>query len=1195
MFIQVFLFEIRYRLRRPTTWVYFFLLLALLFSTMAINGVVFGGNNIFKNSPLSIALALVVGSAFGMLISSAMFSITIQRDFELGMYPLFFTTPVGKPSYILGRFAGTFVVTALIFTGMPLGIYLGTVISPALGWVDPSRIGPNHFINYLQPYLVFVLPNMFITGSIFFAVATLTRRMLFSYLANVILLVAYLISFTQLSDLEHIKTYALMDPFGLMACLDVLRYWTAVESNSMLVPFKSSVMYNRIIWIGMGFLISAFCYWRFKMQTPLGSGRQKKTDDASIAGIDLSQLPVTTPSYSTGNYFALMLNGAWVNFLNIIRQLPFIGIVLGGIAFMIFASFSLQAQYDTKIYPVTYALLEATGGSFLLFMLIIITFYSGELVWNERELKLDQMYDSLPVPNWLSFWSKALTLFCVLTLLETLIMVVSILIQLAHGYTHLELGLYFKSLYLISLPRYMLISIFALFIQTVISNKYAGHFAMVVYYIVVYMILNRAGYEHNLYHLFQVPGYRYSQMNGYGPYLPRIAWYLFYWGAGALILAIFSQLLWPRGTDESFKSRMALLRQNMSRHVSVVLLCLFIVFIATGGWIYYNSDVLNKYITTKGTEKRQAEYERRYRKFYRHSNLKVSGVKLKIDLVPEELRYSAVSLITLQNRTNQPLDSVIVTVPTNLTTAELENLGKVIYNDSDLGFRIYKLPVPLQPGDSVTATWRSSIALKGFPNGEFNHQISYNGTFLSNDDGRFAPYFGYNADAELEDKEKRREQHLGPQIKPADPETNDGREMSEYFSDADWISYDCVVSTEPDQIAISPGYLQKQWMENGRRYFHYRMDKPILNFYSILSARYEVMRDTFHGINLEIYYHKGHEYNLKSMMNGMKDALTYAGENFSPYQFQQVRIIEFPRYASFAQSFANTVPFSESIGFMGDLRNPQAIDYVYYVTAHEVGHQWWAHQVSGSRQKGSLIMTESMAQYTALMVMKHKFGVDKMRKFLKYELDAYLTGRALDANGENPLYHVLNQGHIYYRKASCVNYAMQDYIGEDNFNHAMSAFIKANQFQKAPYCNSVDYLDTLSHYTPDSLKYLITDMYKTITLYSNRCDSASYVKLPDGKYKVTINVTAEKYRADSAGKETPITFADYIDIGVLGPETKGKYTDKQLYLQKHLVKPGKNTFVVIVSEEPIKAGIDVYNKLIDRDSDDNVVKVTKGS
>jgi len=1192
MFLQIFRFEIYYRLRRPTTWVYFILLLAIMFCTVAFDGITFAANNIYKNAPLPVTIALTFASSFGMLITSAMFSVTIQRDYETGMYPLFFTTPITKAGYLLGRFAGTFVITALVFAGIPLGIYLGSVISPLFGWVDTARIGPNSLMLYLRPFVEFVLPNIFVAGAIFYTVATLSRKMLFAYLANVILLVAYLIAFSQLSDLDHIKTYALLDPFGLMANIDVTRYWTTTESNSMLVPFTGTILLNRIIWISVGSLILAICYSIFQFATPGNTGKKQKAEKETSGHFDLSKLPGTHSTYSVGNEFGLMLNGGWVNFVNVVRQLPFIGILMGGIAFMLFASTNMQAIYGTKVYPVTYALLELTKGTFSLFLLIIITFYSGELVWSERELKLDQMYDTLPVPNWISFWSKAFTLFLINTLLVTVIMAVSILIQLANGYTHFELMFYIRSLYFIALPEYVLISIFALFIQTIINNKFAGHFVMVVYYLTFYMMLPRIGFEHGLYRLFDVPGYRYSDMNGFGAYPARTAWYLLYWFFAALILALISQLLWQRGTNENLKSRFALMRQNMSKPMSAALLLLLVAFGATCGWIYYNSDVLNKYTTSKGEEKSQAQYEKEYRKFLHKPQPKVTAIQVKMDLVPEERRYSAVTLVTLQNRTAYPIDSVLITYPTALTTGEFDDLGKVIFDDKKLGIRIYKLPKTLQPNDSVTTTWRSSLVLKGFPNSRVNNTITYNGTFIHSDE--FVPYFGYNQDAELDAKDKRKKQGLGEQIKPADPETNDGREMSEYFDDADWIRYDCVVSTAPNQIAVSPGYLQKGWTENGRRYFHYKMDAPILNFYAILSAEYEVKRDTFNGINLEIYYHKGHEYNLGSMMRGMKDALKYAGENFSPFQFRQARILEFPRYESFAQSFANTVPFSESIGFIADLRDSEKIDYPYYVTAHEIGHQWWAHQISGSRQKGSVMLTESMAQYTALMVMKHKFGADKMRKFLKYEQDRYLQGRQLDPNGENPLYKVLGQQHIYYQKGSCVMYAMQDYIGEENFNKAMSVFIKANQFQSAPYCNSIDYLDTLSHYTPDSLKYLITDMYKTITLYSNKCDNATWTKTADGKYKVKIEVTAEKFRADSAGKETAIPFADYIDIGVLGKETNGKYTEKQIYLAKRLVKPGKNTFEIIVDEEPVKAGIDVYNKLIDRDTDDNVKNVVKG-
>src|ERR1700761_5447231 len=119
-----------------------------------------------------------------------------------------------------------------------------------------------------------------------------------------------------------------------------------------------------------------------------------------------------------------------------------------------------------------------------------------------------------------------------------------------------------------------------------------------------------------------------------------------------------------------------------------------------------------------------------------------------------------------------------------------------------------------------------------------------------------------------------------------------------------------------------------------RRYFHYKMDSKILNFYSFLSARYLVKKEKWNDVNLEIYYQKGHEYNLDDMFNGMKKALSYYSANFSPYQHRQVRILEFPRYATFAQSFPNTIPFSEGIGFIADVHDTgsSGVDYPFNVT-----------------------------------------------------------------------------------------------------------------------------------------------------------------------------------------------------------------------------------------------------------------------
>ncbi len=134
--------------------------------------------------------------------------------------------------------------------------------------------------------------------------------------------------------------------------------------------------------------------------------------------------------------------------------------------------------------------------------------------------------------------------------------------------------------------------------------------------------------------------------------------------------------------------------------------------------------------------------------------------------------------------------------------------------------------------------------------------------------------------------------------------------------------------------------------------------------------------------------------NVDRMLAAFAHGLDYYQPNFGPYQFRQARIIEFPDYAQFAQAFAGTMPYSEGIGFIADLSDPDKIDYVTYVTAHELAHQYWAHQAIGADMQGATMLTETLAQYSALMVMEKLYGRDQIRRFLKFELDRYLRSAA---------------------------------------------------------------------------------------------------------------------------------------------------------------------------------------------------------
>src|SRR5262249_37075134 len=184
-------------------------------------------------------------------------------------------------------------------------------------------------------------------------------------------------------------------------------------------------------------------------------------------------------------------------------------------------------------------------------------------------------------------------------------------------------------------------------------------------------------------------------------------------------------------------------------------------------------------------------------------------------------------------------------------------------------------------------------------------------------------------------------------------------------------------------------------------------------------------------VDLAVLYQRGHEYNVERMLAYMKDSLALFSEKFSPYQFAQARIVEFP-YDRMAESFANTIPYSENIGFIQDFTDPQKIDFASYVTAHEIAHQWWGHQLVPADQQGAAMLTETLAQYSALLAMENIYGRNQVRRFLKYELDEYLRARGGEALEELPLARVEpEQKYVYYQKGSLAMYWAKEVLGED--------------------------------------------------------------------------------------------------------------------------------------------------------------------
>ena len=1215
MFLPIFLFELKYRLRRPATWIYFFLLalLAGLLVTAAGGGFGTGvsislggdGQAVKVNAPYSVNITLGVLSTFGVIIASSLMANPVYRDFEYRTHSLFYTKPISKIGYLGGRFLGSYVVAVLVFAGLGVGAALASVMP----WVESERfLAHSPSGTYLWPYVVLILPNLLFSGAIFFTTATLTRNILSTYIGSVLLLVGYLIASSYLSDLKNEHLAASLDAFGLGAIELTTRYWTAADKNTRLLPLSSYVLLNRALWLAVGVGLLAFCYVRFKFSAFASDKAPKKSkkvattladDDAVTLAAATLRLPRVVQVFTTAMHLQQFWSLTKLEFRGIVRNVYFAAIVGAGVIFLLANSVQIGKTFDTNTYPVTGEVISVLSGTFFLFFLIIIIYYSGELVWREREAGVAQIADAVPVPTWVPFMSKLSALGLVQVVLLIVVLLCGLLVQTVRGYFHYELGLYIEALFGLQLPYLLLLCVLAMLVQVLVNNKYLGHFVMVLYYI-ANIFRSQLGFTHRLFAYGGASSAPYSDMNGYGHFLPAFWWTKLYWIGCAILFVLIANLLWVRGTDTT--GRLTEARRRWSSGSTAAALLGLVIAVGAGGFVYYNTNILNQYRTPKEQEKLQVQYEKQYRHLKDVAQPRIVAVDLNTDIYPDTRRVHFQGQFMLVNKHSRPLDTVIVSLPAEnhprLRALALGQPGTatLALNDTASGLRLYRLAHPLAPGDSLPLTMSIDYRELGFPNSGSNTDIVGNGSFISSG---YLPSLGYRQDAELSSDQERKSYGLKP--KPRMAKVNDlkARQNTYISSDADWIRFRTTVSTSADQTAIAPGYLQKEWTKDGRRYFTYVMDRPMLNFYTFLSAKYLEKKDKWvdstgqRTVPITIYYQPGHTYDLDRMVAGAKAALAYCSRNFSPYQHQQVRILEFPNYQSFAQSFANTIPFSESIGFIAKVNpeDPEDIDYPFYVTAHEVAHQWWAHQVIGGNVQGSTLMAESMAEYSALMVMKHTFGYYTMQKFLKIDQRRYLQGRAFEQKKEVPLALVENQQYIHYGKGSVVMYALQDYMGEQKLNAALHDYVKAVAFQGPPYTNSTEFIGYLRRAAPDSVQQFITDNFERITLYENRVTDATAKKLPDGRYQVNFTVKSEKLYADSTGNQRPAAERDYLPVAIFPEAGKDKKPVPPLVLEKRRLVSGDNKLQFIVKQKPASVAVDPYHELIDRTLDDNVKDV----
>lgn len=1223
---EVFRYELEYRLRSASTWLYaaFLFLVAIWMFLATADG------SGFANAPERLAGGSAIVGTVGLLVTAALFGDAAVRDFAVGMDPLLFTSPLRKIDYLGGRFVAALVVNAIVMVAIPLGFLAATRLVGSFG---SETVGPFRAAAYLQPYPLVLLPNLVLAGAILYAIGVLARKVIPVYLGAIGLFVSFLVATNLLEKVQNPVLSVLGDPIGIHALEATTRYWTEAERNARLIGFPPVLVWNRVAWLAVAGAVLMLLYRRFRLAHEL-AWSPRRGEEVPVSGCRSGREPVSGEALSTrpgtvvlprvAGSFGLRMRARQVlavaarSLSEIMASRWFSVVLLGCTGLTVLMGWNAaETVFDTSTWPVTLLVAGTVLSERVApIMYALIALYAGELVWKNRDVNADEIVDATPVSEGVALLGRFLALVTLIVTFQAAQMVGGILIQALQGYYRFEIGLYVRILFGLKLVDYVIFAVLAMVIQVLVNHKHLGYMVLLLSFLAVLTLRMLGIVDHHLLLYGTDPGWTYSDMNGFGPFIRPWAWFKLYWAAWALLLAVVAALFWVRGREPGVRHRLARARERFSGSLAGAAGLGVVLIVVLGGFVFYNTNILNEYRPARDAGLPQAEYEKRYKRFEAAPQPTIISAKLRYEIYPDEPAVDIRGTYRLVNQTQAAIDSVhvmFIDPDIEARSISLDRGARPVVVDHETGYRIYSLQRALQPGDSLQLTFEVSFRPRGFTNSGSQTKVGSSGAVF---DRSWLPVIGYQPAYELTGEEARRRFGLEPQPRAPGPDVSQARQYRWELRNEDLVQVDAVVGTAADQTVIMPATLLRSWAENGRRYFHYETG-PTLFGANVISGKYEVLEDRWiprtstarstaqlarherrdtmrvsaaQGVALRIFHHPAHDSNLDRTMEGMKASLDYYTEHFGPYPYGDLSIVEIPRYGGFGHALAHTITFTEDY-FLSRVKEGE-VDQPFYGTAHEVAHQWWGGQVRGAPVRGHGLLTESLANYSAMLVTEKSYGPEMGRLVYGFQMDRYLRGRA-EFSREVPLLQVEDQPYIAYRKGAIAMYMLREHVGADHVNAALSRYLQKYRDAGPPYPTSLDLYAELRAVTPDSLQPMLKDLFETVTLWDVRTERAVVTPTPTGELVVTLDIVAKKMRADSVGHESEVPMNDLVEIGIFA-RGKGDALGVPLYLERQRVRSGKQTIRITVSREPARAGIDPYHELIDRQRGDNVVEVQTG-
>lgn len=1186
--MEVFRFEVAYQLRRASTLSYFLIVLIMCTALMQVMAGGTRDDGSF-NSPLTLLVIVVFGSMLALVMMAAFAGDAAARDADTRADSLFYTSPVGKRAYVLGRFLGAFAMSALLLLAFPAGCLVATWMP----WVDPASLVPFRLSAYLAPYFLYALPNAFVATAVLFGAALLARRATASYAAAAGLFFTALLCGKLLAPRLGTGVATLLDPLGFTTLNVLLVSLTPLQKNTFVLVLDSALLTNRLLWLGIATTLLAAAYARFRFaHHAAGHGGTSLTSTTADDGRDgaISAVPVARRVFDTATRLRQLRAITMRSFRELHASRAWWIVPLLAVFFILQAP-SL-AMNDLGIPgPLTTArLVEFLTGDISIWFTLLIALSAGELVWRDRAARIHALAGVTPVPDWLSVAGKFLGLAMMLAAMLTIFLIAGLAVQTIYGADRYDLPLYIQLLYGLLLPEYLIVAALAMIVHVLVNQKYVAN-VLVVLTPFARDVVRRLGVEDNLLLYGSLPEWMYSEIAGFSPAIEARLWFTFYYGGWALLFALATYLFWVRGEERDLRQRIALARRRLTLGASTIGAAALTIVVGAGGFIFYNTHIRQDYTTTRKMEQRRAEFERRYGRYASLPQPAVAAMKLHVDFYPRRLTATIRGSYRLENRTSAKIDAIHVATAGGVarTTVSFDRPSRVTVSDEDLDYRIYALERALEPRESLRMQFGVEIETHPFSN-YGTPPVVRNGSFLTHrprNGDHWLPLVGYQAPRELNDPVVRKK--YGLRERSPYPRLGDvpvGDEQKGYET----IELETIIGTDAGQVGVAPGTARRTWTENGRSYVHYITEAPISNAWAITSANYAVRRAQWRPsagsqrpVEIEIFHHPAHTANLERMVHGIQASLEHNTRAFGPYPYRQARLVEYPTHTSVAGMTAHSglMTYAEGFALVRPEADPRKIDFPFAVVAHEMGHQWWGHQLTPAVVEGAPFLAESLSWYSAMLVVEETLGRDHLQRLLDMMRADYMQP---NQPRTIPLLRAVDQTDAY-RRGPFAMYALREAAGAETVNRALRNLLSKFPPGRTPYPTSLDFYAELRAVTPPPMHSLLKDLFEEITFWELSAESID-VK-PDGKgaYRVTLHVDAQKLKGDSTGTERPVPMNDSVEILVYDAQRK------PLYRAAQRLRSGEQAIELTVPRPPAGAIVDPDHKLLDRQPADNEVRV----